>query len=296
MTHFTADGLEFCWLSSRTQARARTSHLPYGPRDSALVSVQVEGRGQARQDGRTANLAEGGMTFLDSTRPYSLHFSGPFCQLVVQVPRSMLSTRRLSVGTAVELSSAGPARIIADFIVGLGRQLALDSPAVAALVPHAVGLLDVALALATRQQTEVSGDALTRERIHRYVRQHAQDPKQDADATAAACGMSRRTLFRALSADGESYTTLLRRARVTLVQQALLAAPDRSLTRIAADCGFGGETQMYRAFRRVTGTTPAAYRREALCPEPASGRRDTRSTPPAIAAMAACLENHTHHQ
>lgn len=285
--HFTVDGLEFCWLSARTRAQARTIHLPCGRQDGALVSVQVEGRGQVRQDGRTATLAEGAMIFLDNTRPYSLHFSGSFCQLVVQVPRFMLPARTLSAATAVELSPAGPARIVADFIVGLGRQHPLDPQAAAALIPHAIALLNTALALATRQRTELSSDALTRERIHRYVRQHAQDPKLDADAAAAGCGVSRRTLFRALSAGGESYTALLRRERVILVQQALLAAPGRPLARIAADCGFGGKTQMYRAFRRVTGTTPAAYRKEALWPEPARERRGSDRCDRRIAVMAA---------
>jgi AraC-like DNA-binding protein len=212
------------------------------------------------------------MTFLDARRPYSLCLWGPFCQLIVQVPLALLPARALSSATAVELPPAGPGRIVADFIVGFGRQHQLDPLAAAALTPHSVELLRTAVTLAASRRADVPGDALTRDRIHRYLQQHAHDPVLSADAVAASCGVSRRTLFRALAAGGETYTEFLRRTRVSLVQQALLAAPDRPLAQVAGDCGFGGETQMYRAFRRVTGMTPAVYRNRVLRPEHAPVR------------------------
>jgi AraC-binding-like domain len=45
-----------------------------------MVNIQVKGRGYLSQDGRTTVLQPGAMTMLDSTRPYSLRFSGAFSQ------------------------------------------------------------------------------------------------------------------------------------------------------------------------------------------------------------------------
>jgi AraC-like DNA-binding protein len=102
---------------------------------------------------------------------------------------------------------------------------------------------------------------VTWERAQRLIQCRAKDPSLDADTVAAACGVSRRTLSRALSQVGETtFTALLRQARVDNVRRALRETPHRSLAVVAQEAGFAGETQMYRAFREVTGMTPAAYR------------------------------------
>jgi transcriptional regulator GlxA family with amidase domain len=55
----------------------------------------------------------------------------------------------------------------------------------------------------------------------------------------------------------------LREVRVAEAQRLLRGRPDRSVADVAAACGFLGETQLRRAFRVVTGTTPGRYRTEA---------------------------------
>jgi AraC-like DNA-binding protein len=130
------------------------------------------------------------------------------------------------------------------------------------LAPHAVGLVSAALSFAVRGRPDAQTSAeLTWERAHQLIRRRAKDPLLDADAVATACRVSRRTLFRALSQAGETtFTSLLRRVRVENVRRALRETPHRSLAVIARECGFAGETQMYRAFREITGTTPGAFR------------------------------------
>jgi AraC-like DNA-binding protein len=251
--HVDVSAVGFTAVSSGPQSVERTrGQIARGGEDYVLASIQVDGWGQVRQDGRIATLSAGAMTFVDSTRPYSMHFTDAFSQVVVRVPRS-LAPRSLVDATAVELTPDGPGRLVADFLVGLRR---LEPDAAALLVPHAVGLLDSALGWAAAKP--VSNLAVTRERIHRFVYSHASDPDLDVATVAAACGISRRTLFRALA--DEPLGTLLRRLRVNRAQQLLLAAPRRSLAMVAHDSGFGGEAQLHRAFRAVTGTTPAAYR------------------------------------
>jgi AraC-like DNA-binding protein len=260
--HFAVDSLGFSLVTSGAQQVERTrSLIARGREDYALLNIQIAGQGHVAQDDRGTVLSAGAMTFVDSTRPYSLWFEGAFSQLIVQVPRSVLPGRALVDATAVALSPDGPGRLIADFLTGMERQHRVDPLAVRPLAPHATGLLDSALGMCT--STRVPGQssaALTRERVHQFIQRHAHEQELDADAVAAGCGLSRRTLFRALSDGGESFTSLLRRTRVAHVERSLRAAPNRSLAVIARQCGFAGEAQMYRAFRAVTGTTPAAYR------------------------------------
>ena len=261
--HFTVDELGFSVVSAGPHEVTRTRRLiARGREDYAMVNIQTAGRGSVVQDGRTTVLTPGAMTFLDSTRPYALGFDGAFSQLIVQVPRRSVPRRALTEATAIGLDASGPGRLISDFLLGLERQQRLDPLAANVLAPHAVGLVSSALSLAGRSRpTEQSNAALTLERVRQFIRRHATDPSLDADAVAAGCGVSRRTMFRALSAAGETtFTSMLRRARVDNMRRALREMPDRSLAAIAQECGFGGEAQMYRAFREITGTTPAAYR------------------------------------
>jgi AraC-like DNA-binding protein len=256
------DGLGFAVVSSGRQEVVRTSRLiALDQEDFVLVFIQRHGVSRLRQNGRVVELSAGSMAFAESARPYALDFGGAFSQLTVQVPRSLLPGRALADATAVEVGTSGPGRLVSDFLVGLEREQRLAPAAAATLVPHALGLLGCALEWAGRGRIAESDDAaLTRERIHRFVRRHAHDTSLDASAVAAGCGVSRRTLFRALAADGETLTGLIRRLRVGRAQQILRTAPGRPLPAVARDCGFGSAAQLHRAFRAATGTTPGAYR------------------------------------
>jgi AraC-like DNA-binding protein len=260
--HSAVDGIGFSALTASAQHVARTRNRIRRDREEFfLANIQIRGEGRAEQNGRTARLAPGTMTFLDSARPYTLNFDRDFAQLVVKVPRSRLPGRSLAGATAVELTASGPGRLVADFLVGLDRLQQHDAAGAAMLVPHAIDLLDTALSwAAVRTLPETTAEALTLERIRRFVRRHAHDSDLTAESAAAACGISRRTLFRVLASDEESLTGMIRRLRVTHAQQLILANPARPLAVVAHECGFGGEAQLNRAFRAVAGTTPGAYR------------------------------------
>jgi len=263
---FVAAGMEFSWLTSAAGGPGVVSqHACGGCHDHALVAVQVQGQGEIAQNGRTMPLAGGSMVFIDGTRPYTMRLPGPFRQLHVRVPRPLLSRRALAVPTPAELAPGGTGPVVAGFLIGLGRQHHSDAAAVAALAPHAVALIEASLALAgAGPDAGKPGPAPGLERIRQFIRQHARDPGLDADMVAAGCGMSRRTLFRTLADGEESFTTLTRRVRVARAAQLLLAEPQRLLASVSAESGFSSPAQMHRAFRRETGTTPAAYRSREL--------------------------------
>lgn len=254
--HKDVAGIGFARLSSNAQRVDRTrGFVARSQEHHLLVNIQLRGRGLLAQDGRSAVLEPGSLVFVDSARPYTMQFDDEFEQLVVRFPMELVPRRRLHEATSVLLPANGPGRLVTDFLLGLAGQ---DPLTVSELVPHTVGLLDTALGWAAGR-TAGSEPAITRERVHRFVREHGCNEDLDADMVAAGCRISRRTLFRAL-ADDEPFTALVRRIRVERAQQVLRSNPTLPLAAVAQQCGFNGAAQLHRAFQRVLGTTPGEYR------------------------------------
>jgi len=86
-----------------------------------------------------------------------------------------------------------------------------------------------------------------------------------AERLAGRLKMSRRTLNRALAAEGTSYRQLLDQLRRELVERHL--AEDRlSIAEVAFLAGFSELSAFYRAFKRWNGGTPAEFRSARLRP------------------------------
>lgn len=254
-------------VRSTGQHVRRTRQLIAGSsQDFLLASIQVSGHGRVEQDGRTAHLTPGALSFYDSTRPYALHFDSAFEQLVVQVPRQRLLA---AAGvpddavhvTAVALHADGPGAVLAGFFAALGRLQDTDPLGARQLSAHAPALLATALQLASgHRPAGPDAAALDRQRVLAHLRTHAANPGLDADAVAAACHLSRRAMFRLFEGETESWAAALRRLRVERAAELLARQPHRTVAAVGAACGFAGEAQVHRAFRAVTGRTPAEHR------------------------------------
>lgn len=83
-----------------------------------------------------------------------------------------------------------------------------------------------------------------------------------ADAVAKSEGLSRRTLQRRLAEGGTTFARVRAQTRVALAE-GYLTDPEITLIEVAYLLGYTDETSFWRAFRRETGSTPAA-RRAAL--------------------------------
>lgn len=257
--HVPVGSVELSTVEAGSQHVRRTRSLIAGSDEEYLLaSIQLRGGGRVEQDGRVALLAPGEMAFYDSTRPYTLHFDEPFGQLVVQVPKHELALGETRGLTGRKLGSGDPGAVVSAFFTSLARTARDTPPAAAVLLPHAVGLLSAAASYAGRaRSTEDARDALARERVAAVLRRRLADPRLDADAVAAACGMSRRTLYRLAGRDG--IAGRLRRMRIDRAKSMLLSDPDRPIGVVAAACGFDSESGFHRAFRAETGCTPRGY-------------------------------------
>jgi transcriptional regulator GlxA family with amidase domain len=96
------------------------------------------------------------------------------------------------------------------------------------------------------------------ERLHAWI---AERPAADLSvpALAAFVGMSERSFVRAYRrATGSTPAKAVERLRVEAARRML--EENRPVKQTAAQCGFGSEETMRRAFLRLLGSTPAAYR------------------------------------
>lgn len=78
---------------------------------------------------------------------------------------------------------------------------------------------------------------------------------------AEAVGMSPRTLQRRLAEAGVTYAELVATSRLRTAKD-WLTRSNEPVTEIAAALGYSAASNFARAFRRQTGLSPAAYRRE----------------------------------
>lgn len=97
------------------------------------------------------------------------------------------------------------------------------------------------------------------DRVRAVLAQSLCDAAPRAAAVAARLRMSVRTLHRGLAAEDTTYSAVLDQARHDLARRHL-ADRHLAIAEVAFLLGFAELSSFYRAFRRWTGTTPAAYR------------------------------------
>jgi LacI family transcriptional regulator len=132
------------------------------------------------------------------------------------------------------------------------------------LPPHERLMLLPPLGVVKRQSTSTLaiGDANLADAV-RFIREHACDPCTVGDVLRAV-PVGRRWLERQCVAQlGRTPHDEIARVRIEAAQRLLLRS-ELNMLQISSRCGFAELKSFYVAFSKVTGTTPAAYRRKAL--------------------------------
>lgn len=167
----------------------------------------------------------------------------------------------------VELQHAGPDddRHHREYF---GCRVSFDAPTNSIHLPHALlarrtlladdGLSSYLLArlddLAARKATRSIVDD-----VRAAITDALPDGQPSKSRVARRLGLSERTLHRHLTDQGETFQAIATRARREAAES-LLATSRHSIVDIAFLTGFSDQTSFTRAFKRWTGTTPAAFR------------------------------------
>ena len=257
---------DFISVSGSAQRVSRSArHVSDDPAESLIVMLQRHGDCIATQDGREIHLSPGSLTFLDSRRPYGLHFPASFRQTVVKVPARTLEHRLgpLSVYTSRPVEAAcRPGRLARMAIAELGRETS-DSMAMP-LANIAFDLFGLALADVVRRAPGATAMAVMRVQWAKaQIGASLRDPDLSPAAVAAHQGVSLRLLQRLFAAEGSSLASHIVEQRLLRCRDALRdpSQSNRSITDIAMAWGFSDASHFSASFRRRFGQAPRDMRR-----------------------------------
>ncbi|MCD2191829.1 helix-turn-helix domain-containing protein [Actinomycetospora endophytica] len=255
-------------------------HLGDGPGEY-LLSLQLAGTAEFRQDDRVGRVGPGDMVFYDSGRPVEIVSGEGYRSLCFRFPTTGPGTADLrGYGRAGELTATtldgahGLTPAVAGLLTGLHETLEQSDVAsrpesVLATARHATELVR------TLFDDELSRRGLLerrdpheelRTRIDRYIDEQLADPTLSPSSIAAAMFVSPRHLHALLAEDGRTVAGTIRQRRIQrcladLADPAYAAEP---VSAIAQRRGLPNATRFGQLVKHATGRTPVAYRRAAL--------------------------------
>lgn len=244
---------------------ARSTALPFYLISQASTSWQI------KQGSRSDRLRAGDAVLVDSAQPYELQFPDASSCLSVELPRAWLASWLVQPecdGARVIPRDVGWGQALSGFCMQLCSDLrdANRFPA-GALTEHLGAMLAVALEPAVQGGSDSARLELFR-RVEDLILMRLDEFGLTASDVAAALGISLRTLHRTFAAHGLTVMGHLRTLRIRRAEK-LLAQP--RFSRLAASeigrrCGYSDPSHFTRDFHKVTGLTPARWRRHGSRP------------------------------
>ena len=259
--------VRFSEVLSSPQHVCRTKRqIARADEDDFLISFQLEQECIVRQNGREALLTPGSFALYDSTSAYSLTFREPFHQLVLQMPRDVLSRHLIDPEkySAIAISAdSGLGAVLQNFILSLARELGTaESGTNEVLSENLVNLIALSLSSTVVNshltESECARDALVH-RILQFIDANLFDPKLNNTAIAQSQGISIRYLNKLFQEREESVRELIVRKRLAVAHE-LLAVQESArptVEQVAYQVGFSGAPHFSRAFKAHFGVCPS---------------------------------------
>ncbi|MDQ4118100.1 MAG: helix-turn-helix domain-containing protein [Actinomycetota bacterium] len=266
-------------MTSRPHRAVREAeHIDGAASADYLLSLQLAGEAEFRQDRRRATVRPGDMVFYDSSRPVEITSGEGYRSLCFRFPRNGVGgDRRAGDLTATTLRAAhGLTPVMAGLLTGLHESLdraRTTGPAgpasLRATVRHATELARTMFddELARRGLLEpVDPHERMRERIDRHIDENLADPELSPRSIAAALFVSTRHLHALLADEGRTVATTIRQRRLDRCLADLADPYDAAtpVSAIGARWGFTNATRFGQLVKAETGRTPVAYRRTMI--------------------------------
>lgn len=235
-----------------------------GPRISVVELVHA-GRGRFVQDDRARDVVAGDAILHPPIGEYLVEWLDDECERTYAVMSTRLFGRRADPVLHDDDLVQRAAPLLPAAVELLDVLVDEPEPLVATVASQTLyALLATTVAGAIGPAVPSDGGVL-RDRARDVLQRRYAEPELDADAVARELRVSRRHLFAQFDGENDSLASTLRDIRLEHAAE-LLASGDRALTvrRIARESGFGGATQLARAFRARFGLTPTQFRSAAL--------------------------------
>jgi AraC-like DNA-binding protein len=263
-----AGDLQFFHIVSAPHVVTRTrSRIARSSQDDFLLCLQTAGRGMVSQDGREAVMGVGDFAIFDTTRPYDLRFDGDFSQIVLRLPRRLITGKIAEVECLTARAIAGDrgiGKLASTFLQQLHAELGEIDPLYLTRV-HGSAIDLIATAVAEQSESQLHSSeryVLLRRRVSAYVDRNLADADLSCETIAAAHGISTRHLSKVFEETEMRVSQLIWTRRLEQARRDL-ADPLRrhiSITSVGYDAGFKDAAHFSRLFKGEFGETPSAFR------------------------------------
>lgn len=257
-----------CRIAAPSHDAARTAaDVAADGCDDLQVTLMLSGARGVQPGWRGAEdrvwSAGAGRLFLSPTwRPFRLRGGGAAYQGVkIVLPTDAPFRAKLERVAARPEAAAGHrlAGVTRAACLALARGLGGAPDAEIEALVGVVERLVLAMADDAAERALEDHDAVLRHRVLHEIEAGAGDPDFDLAALAARARVSPRRAQRLLAAQGETFSDLLRAARLERARRAI-AGGRRPIQQIAWESGYAELSAFHRAFRRRFGATPGAMR------------------------------------
>jgi AraC-like DNA-binding protein len=230
--------------------------------------------------GQASTFTSRDLHLADSSQPYDVRSAddrqgGIVTGMAVDFPKALLPLPPHRVRELLGLNLPGRdgvGALLADFVVGLNRQIGTlqpsDAPRLGTVVLDLMSAWFAQLLEAEAALTPETRGRATAKRVQEFIRQNLHDPQLTPPVIAAAHNISLSYLHRIFQqqTQGDPVATWIRRRRLENAHRDLGDGSLRGtpIHVIAARWGYPRPSDFTRAFRAEYGMSPREYRQQAL--------------------------------
>lgn len=264
--HQLAD-IHVCKINSQSSGVQRTKgQIAKSTIGYFLVNFQISGECYVSQDNRSVHLKPNDWTFTDSTRPYELNFLNDFEQLVLKIPRNLITygTSYVTANTACMLDDQGLGKILKNFIYSLSLELKIvDSPTRKYLATSLLQLLNDYLNLKfITEKTGTPSKETMLFQIKSFVEDHVADPQLSIQQIANTFKCSKRQIHNIFSKQECTVNAFIKESRLHNCKTDIENRNLFKLTvaEIGYKNGFNDASGFVKCFKHKFGVPPGEYR------------------------------------
>lgn len=252
--------------SSAQEVHRGPSEISRLPDGEFAINIQISNQSLANQYRKGCAMQVFDLFFYDTTEPFFLSFHQTFKQVVLQIPKAVLSQYISSPeeysGTHLP-SSNSMVYILSQHIITTARQLdVLDASEKAILEPELLRL--ISYTLMNKSFTGISNNRRQKysiqQRVKTLIEQQLTDPGLTPQKIADQLGISRRHLYSIFKIPVSKYI-LNRRLELCALALKDSSHEEKSVTQIIYDYGFNNASHFSKCFKLKYGITALDIRK-----------------------------------
>ena len=265
--HFLGNGVSITRVDADPSHVLRTPDLVRDGRDDVLFLLHIEGKGTVIRNGDRTSMPAGYGSLHTADKPYELLFETRSREIVLQMPRRIITSRGLCRSTDLQIG-IGPNEPALRVLRSFSNEILAVSEGMTAQLQAEMGHTALELLLSAvlhRSRADVarsSGSEALLQSIRSYIHENAKDPGFTVSAVASHHGISMRYVELLVAQSGTSPARLIRDTRLAFASDLLINPryQNGTVEAIAHMSGFSDVGTFIRAFKRVHGQTPGNWR------------------------------------